>query len=206
MRDDDALLLLLLGALAMSGGSPELELRPEGWVWPLPELPEDLAEAWNVKPRPEVSDKMGSPRDGGKRLHVGVDLMYKRRNKASSMIYRGTHGSAWHQVPYGTQALAARAGRIWFAGRTGTGFSVILDHGPLPIATYYTHLASLAIPEVHRTADRNTIVVLPGQPLGEVGWSPLDKAKVAHLHFEIRKGMQRINPEPGIHAWGLVKL
>lgn len=204
MRDDDALLLLLLGALAVSGGSSELE--PSGWVWPMPELPHEQAEKLGLRARPEVSDGMGSPRDGGKRRHVGVDIMYRRHRKVSSMIYKATHGTAGYQVPYGVQALAARAGRIWFAGLTGTGWSVILDHGPLPLATYYTHLANLAIPEVHRGAERNKIVVLPGQPLGEVGWSPLDAAKVSHLHFEIRKGIERINPEPGIHAWGIVKL
>lgn len=206
MRDDDAA-LLLLALLAFGGGGSALDAElGEGWVWPLPMLSQLAANLGLVRPRPEISDGFGSIRNRGtpqEHLHAGVDMMYRRVAmfpKGAQITDGGTRGFT---VPAGVQALAAAAGRIWFAGRIATGWSVVLDHGPKPFSTYYTHLSDLAVPRVDED-NRGQIVVLAGQPLGTVGASPLDPQRVKHLHFELRHPRTGVDPQPAMRRWRYV--
>lgn len=179
-----------------------------GWVWPLPLLEPQWARTWGCSRAPVISDGFGEgKRDGGKRAHVGVDLMYKRDKTISKVqALADPYGTRQFVVPPGTEVRAAHRGRIWSAGKISVGHFVILDHGPeLPFATYYTHMSDLKVPRVGpSTGNRNQIIVEAGQPLGTCGASPVDPERVVHLHFEVRLGMKRIDPGPLLKTWSYV--
>lgn len=210
--------LLALGALAMRsrimGEGPEEDLG-DGWVLPLPELSPYRASMYGLHRRPVVTDGMGPNKrrdqNGNPRWHLGVDMFYERTDPWPKGDAPPPGETRRFAVPPGTNVVAARNGRIWSAGKGSTGYYVILDHGPeTPYATYYTHLSSLNVPRVGRPdvgrgiMARNTIVVAAGQDLGICGASPLDAAGLVHLHFEVRKGMVRLNPERQMRAWRTV--
>lgn len=209
MRDDELYILLGLALMAAQGSSEEAQaLGDQGWVWPLPELGATFAKLHGVHQRPQVTSGMGERRvrNGQAYGHAGVDIMYQRIAKVGARPRDG--GSSGFLVPHGVQVRAARAGRIWTAGSQRTGYFVILDHGlvgGIPLATYYNHMTGLAVPTVSKWKNRNMIVVAPGQELGTCGADPTDQQGVVHLHFEIRRGMERLNPEPWINHWGLVR-
>lgn len=198
------MLLLGLALFARRRGDVFDDLG-DGWVWPLPELDPTSAQFAGVHRRPVISDEYGSGRDGGSRLHAGVDVMYERVSKLPKGTKVTDGGSRGFYVPPGTPALAAHDGKVWSAGRGKTGWFVILDHGPLPFATYYTHLTKLFIPAAGK-GNRNTFTVAAGQPLGDVGASPLDAEHVVHLHFEVRRGKSPGDPRPAmLKNWGFVR-
>jgi hypothetical protein len=98
-------------------------------------------------------------------------------------------------MPDDITALAASAGTVAFADMTGMGNTVILQH-PVGWATYYTHLATLAV----KRGDH----VKAGDVLGTLGGSPIDGQHLKHLHFELWKGGKRsgaIDPAPYIDTW-----
>lgn len=202
-------LLLLLAAVSLSRREtgPILEDAIAGWVWPMPVIPHALALAHDIYPTPTISDGFGSPRDGGKRQHAGVDVMYQRRAKLPRKPWPKDGGSPGFYVPSSTPALCASAGRIWAAGKGATGWYVIVDHGPRPYATYYTHMTHLEVPRVSRV--RKNVGVIPlvaGQRLGIVGHSPLDGQRVVHLHFELRRGVTPVDPGPTMRQkWRMIK-
>lgn len=179
---------------AASGGPPRLP--PGRWVFPVPR--------WQGRAA-EISDGWGSARPGGERggVHRGVDLMFRRRHRAELLDLFPPRApglpsphTRGYFLPPGTLALAAADGEVWSAGWTPTGYSVVLSHGA-PWATYYTHLASLAIGETRRGASKER--VRAGQPLGVIGASPRDPRGVAHLHVEIwhgGSGHAAIDPAP----------
>lgn len=150
------------------------------WIWPMPRL---------GGRDPVISDGYGSPRDGGARRHAGVDVMYKRPRQVTKAQARADHGSTWFDCPIGVPVIAARAGKVWFAGRTERGFAVTLDHGNVPhlgpATTFYQHLDTLALKPTSKVG-RNAIAVEQGQILGTVGYSPIDSEQIRHLHFELR--------------------
>ncbi len=158
------------------------------WVWPL--------GAWAGR-APEISDGFhGTRRDatGHAIQHGGVDLMYRRR--PGDLWQPGSkNGSKGWVMPDARPALAASAGVIWFAAYTPRGWSVIVDHAPRKLATYYTHLSSLHV------SSKQT--VRAGQPIGVVGADPLDAAHLMHLHFELWRGAAttRFDPEPFMRSW-----
>lgn len=173
-----------------------VELPPGRWVWPLPR--------WRGR-APVISDGWGSPRDGGTRLHMGADLMYRRAHLADlvAQFPPVSPHSTWHFVPDGTVALAAADATIWSAGRTARGWTVVLSHGK-PWATYYTHLSSLLVPETARGVGGYRVAA--GQPIGIVGADPTNP-KVRHLHFEIWKGGNHnaaIDPAPILRRLAIV--
>lgn len=153
--------------------------------------------------RPVVSDGWGSPRDGGRRRHRGVDVMFRRRTRdeyGTLFPPRAPH-STWHFLPPGTLVLAASDADVWSAGWTPHGYAVVLSHGA-PWATCYRHLASLRVAETRRGASRER--VRAGQPLGYVGVDPTDPNGVAHLHFELWFGggaSAAVDPAPYLRRW-----
>lgn len=171
---------------------------PRGrWVVPVPR--------WQGR-APVISDGWGSPRDGGRRQHRGVDLMFRRRSlrdQAVAFPPRAPH-SKWHFLPPGTLVLAAADADVWSAGPSARGHVVVLSHGA-PWATAYRHLARLFVGQTARGASRER--VRAGQPIGVVGADPTDARGIAHLHFEIwyRGGAEAaIDPAPLLRGWEVV--
>jgi hypothetical protein len=180
-------------AIGAAVDRPQLATPPPGaWVFPVPTLGDRLAQ---------VSDGFDSPRtfpDGTKGKHLGVDVMFRRRSARDLIaVYApGTpSGTKGYFMPDNTPALAASAGLVRFAQWTPQGFSVIVQH-PSGWATYYTHLASLAVAKGD--------AVTGGQQLGTIGASPTDGEHLKHLHFELWKDGTRggaVDPQPYLEAW-----
>jgi murein DD-endopeptidase MepM/ murein hydrolase activator NlpD len=89
------------------------------------------------------------------------------------------------EAPSGTPVLAAREGRVLYAGNTvrGYGNMVVLQHAN-DLLTAYAHNSELLV----RVGDR----VKAGQPIARVGQS--GRATAPHLHFEVRRGHVPMNP------------
>jgi murein DD-endopeptidase MepM/ murein hydrolase activator NlpD len=167
------------------------------WVWPLPR--------WNGY-TPAISDGFNSLRtvDGQKVKHQGVDVMY-RRASATDQTERypagSKHGSRGFFVPDATPVLAVRDAKVWSAGMTPRGYTVVLDHGP-PWASYYTHMSEMFIAPTQRGASGQR--VRAGDVIGHVGADPLDGEGLMHLHFELWfKGARNaaIDPQPLMATW-----
>jgi len=88
-------------------------------------------------------------------------------------------------APSGTPVLAAREGRVLYAGNTlrGYGNMVVLQHAN-DLLTAYAHNSVLLV----RVGDR----VRAGQTIARVGQS--GSATGPHLHFEVRRGHVPLNP------------
>ena len=159
------------------------EPLPGRWVWPL--------GVWRAR-RPVISDGYASKRRTPSGLiigHGGVDLMYRRRPEDPWRA--GTpNGTPGFVMPDHRAALAASDGVVSFAASTPRGWTVIIDHAPRKLATYYTHLSSLLV-----TAKQK---VSAGTPIGVIGADPLDGQHIMHLHFEIWRGGagDRFDPQP----------
>ena len=161
---------------------------PGRWVWPV--------GVWMGR-KPEISDGFQGTRrspSGERRRHGGVDILYRRI--ASDPWKAGTTNASRHYVmPPHRAALAASDGRVWSASYTPRGWSVVIDHSPRKLATYYTHLSQLLV------VPKQT--VRAGQPIGVIGADPLDPARLMHRHFEVWRGgsADRFDPAPAMKAW-----
>jgi len=163
------------------------------WVWPVPR--------WNDR-SPVISDGFDSPRPGLPR-HGGVDLMFARA--ATDPFKVGTpNGSKGCVMPDGLSAVAASDGVIWSASKTPQGFAVVIDHTPIRVATFYTHLEELFVAPTMSAKSGER--VRAGQPIGVIGASPLDGEHLKHLHFELWLGgpSNRIDPSPLMRGWEVV--
>lgn len=131
------------------------------------------------------SSRWGDSRDGGSRLHKGIDL----------------------PRPTGTPIRAVHAGRVasvrysishWdrYGRPIGAGWYITLDHGN-NTKSVYMHMRSRSSLPVGAS-------VRAGQMIGYVGSSG---ALAAHLHFEIRLGARYwpapVNPAPYLRARGI---
>lgn len=164
---------------------------PGRWVWPV--------GVWRGR-KPEISDGFASSRRSPKGeaiRHGGVDIMYRRI--VSDKCLPGTaNGSRNFILPDHRAALAAADGVASFAQDTPRGGTVIIDHLPRKVSTFYTHLSQLLVVPKQ--------VVLAGQPIGIIGGDPLDAAHLMHLHFEVWRGGPKdgVDPEPLMRAWEYV--
>ena len=183
-----------------ASNEPTVSIRPPAsdaaWIHPVPSLGERLAVT-SSEFRAQASA------DGKARQHLGADLMYRRRDAREliAVFPAGTPGGTrMFFMPQGVPALAASAGVVTFASTTFFGDTVILRH-PNGWATYYTHLATLAVrPGVHVTA---------GEQIGTIGASPEDPGHLRHLHLELWKGATRsgaVDPDPYLAAWSRVSI
>jgi murein DD-endopeptidase MepM/ murein hydrolase activator NlpD len=151
-------------------------------VWPV--------GVWQGR-KPEISDGFATQRrltTGEIVPHGGVDIMYRRR--PADPWKAGTPNATPNWVmPDHRAALAASDGVVWSAANTPRGWTVVIDHAPRKLATYYTHLSSLLV-----TAKQP---VSAGTPLGIIGFDPLDAEKIMHLHFEVWRGdaSDRFDPQ-----------
>jgi murein DD-endopeptidase MepM/ murein hydrolase activator NlpD len=167
-----------------------LTLPPGRWGWPVPK--------WQDR-APVISDGFRKPRAN----HNGVDVMFARLTSDPFPI-GSPNATKGYVMPDSWAAVAASDGYLWSAGRTSRGFAVVIDHGP--VATFYTHLAALFVPEVsqpsQRASDAKPIPIKAGQPLGVIGADPLDKEGIKHLHFELWRGFNNpIDPAPLMAGW-----
>jgi len=107
-----------------------------------------------------------------------IDPVTKRRNS----FHKGIDISA----PAGTPVYAAEKGIVIDAGykKSGYGNLIVIKHGN-DLATYYGHLSKIVISDGDKVAK--------GELIGNVGST--GKSTGPHLHFEIRKGNQALNPE-----------
>jgi hypothetical protein len=125
--------------------------------------------------KPQISDGFNGTRrssSGEKIRHGGVDIMYRR--VASDRWPAGSsNGSRHYVMPPHRAALAASDGLVWSASSTPRGWTVVIDHSPRKLATYYTHLSQLLV------VPKQT--VRAGQPIGIIGADPLDPAHLMHL-------------------------
>ena len=96
-------------------------------------------------------------------------------------------------APMGTPVYAVAAGRVTIAGLNGTaGNQVILDH-PDGVQSVYDHLSVISVPVGAQ--------LRAGQLLGRVGST--GRSTGAHLHLEIRRNGQPIDPVPFLRARGV---
>lgn len=170
---------------------PPLTVSLDGrWVWPV--------GRWNGRP-PVISDGFGSQRPGYAN-HGGADIMFRRLPGDPFKV--GTpNGSRNHVMPDSVPALAASDGVITSAVKGVRGYSVIINHGPAKVSTFYTHLDQLFVQPTGpgQPAQR----VLAGQPIGTIGFDPQDPQRIKHLHFEIWRGTpnDRLDPQPLMASW-----
>jgi murein DD-endopeptidase MepM/ murein hydrolase activator NlpD len=165
---------------ASDGSRPEP--LPGRWVWPV--------GVWHDR-KPEISDGFASKRrspSGQVIPHGGVDIMY-RRQPGDTWRAGTPNGSPGWVMPDHRAALAASDGVVWSAANTPRGWTVVIDHAPRKLATYYTHLSSLLV-----TAKQP---VSAGTPLGIIGADPLDAERILHLHLEVWRGgaSDRFDPQ-----------
>jgi murein DD-endopeptidase MepM/ murein hydrolase activator NlpD len=151
-------------------------------VWPV--------GVWHDR-KPEISDGFTSKRrspTGELVTHGGVDIMY-RRHPGDPWRAGTPNGSPGWVMPDHRAALAASDGVVWSAANTPRGWTVVIDHAPRKLATYYTHLSSLLVTTKQR--------VSAGAPLGIIGADPLDAEHIMHLHLEVWRGgaSDRFDPQ-----------
>lgn len=193
------MLALLLATLAFLRRKVEWGT---GWMWPVPTLRTKDGSLYAAV----ISDGVGSPRGEG-RIHNGVDIMFRRKSKGDRPEFKpGTSDGTPNYFAPQVTIHAAKDGVIWSASKTPRGWSVVIDHGK-PFASYYTHLVALAIPE-HR-AGKNVITGKPtrvkaGDVIGLMGFDPMDKQKLRHLHFAVWHGgtdTAAVDPEEAMRTW-----
>jgi len=98
----------------------------------------------------------------------------------SKDFHRGVDISA----PRGTPVVAAAAGTVTVAGNaSGYGHYLMIDHGN-GTSTLYAHLLDFAV--------RRGDLVRGGATIGRVGKT--GNATGYHLHFEVRRGTQTVDP------------
>lgn len=132
--------------------------------------------------------------------HRGVDCLYRQdppyRN--TRPVYEGRHYCPSNYIP----VIAAGHGDIWYAGWSGTRWSIQIDHHRVldfgPLVTFYTHMAKVLV----KKGDR----VTAGQVIGIVGATGTD---INHLHHEwwcTARGKTYdewvVDPEPFLAACG----
>lgn len=116
----------------------------------------------------DIDDSWHAPRDGGRRLHKGIDI-FARRGTAVVAVADGIISFI------GTQPKGGQS--IWLTTESGTSF-------------YYAHLDRWA-PGIYEGME-----VQAGDLLGFVGNSGNAKRTPAHLHFAINHNDEMVNPFP----------
>lgn len=110
------------------------------------------------KDRHSIGSKFGDPRDGGRRIHKGVDIF----------------------APRDTPVLASSESRVYYAGTTRVGGKVIwLYDSTRHMYFYFAHLQSYSVNKGQ--------TVEAGQIIGFVGNSGNAKTTPPHLHYSIVK-------------------
>ena len=105
---------------------------------------------------------------------------------AINTSFGGGHDGIDIEGETGDEIIAARSGRITFAGDDGDGYGtkIVIAH-PGGMRTLYSHLSSIAVDK--GWVDRGTLI-------GRVGCT--GSCTGDHLHFEIQRGERAVNPVP----------
>lgn len=142
--------------------------------------------------RPEGPGGFHGPAPSGEDDHFHVTSGFGTRSDPFTGASR-THKGVDVAAPRGTPVGSARAGVVTFAGRNGGyGNLVIVDHGG-GMETRYAHLDRIDV--------QPGAVVEARDALGTVGST--GRSTGPHLHFEVRKGRQAVDPSdllPGFQA------
>jgi murein DD-endopeptidase MepM/ murein hydrolase activator NlpD len=97
---------------------------------------------------------------------------------------RSMHTGVDIAAPLGSPAVAGEVGEVIYAGWFGAyGWTVVLDHGG-GISSMYPHLSKITVKEGQ--------IVGRGEEVGKIGSSGVSTGP--HIHFEIRKNGDPINP------------
>lgn len=185
----------LLSRERTASGQPTARV-PGPFVWPVAE--------WNGR-SPVVSDGFHSPRPGG--CHNGVDIMFKRHS-TDPFVAGSPNGSKGYVMPDNIAALAVADGVVRAATKTAYGLAVIIDHKG-GLSTFYTHLERLLVPSTEvRSTEKPRVKA--GQPIGIIGFSPKDPARLKHLHFEVwqpdaQRNVTKLDPEALMKVWPIVR-
>lgn len=95
------------------------------------------------------------------------------------------HNGVDFAVPYGSDIFCTAKGKVIFAGqKTGYGMCIIVQHEN-GLATLYAHLSSILV-EVNQQINVNQVIAKSGNSGRSTG---------PHLHYEVRKNNQPINPK-----------
>lgn len=124
-----------------------------------------------------------------------------RRVPSDPYAVGSPNGSKLFVMPDNLAAVASSDGVVWSARWGPGGFSVVVDHGPRKVATYYQHLSELFVTPTSRAKSGQRVYA--GQPLGIIGASPRDGEKLKHLHFGIWLGGPKdaVDPAPVMRSW-----
>lgn len=143
------------------------------YVWKEPRfaapVPKNTAGKLQIRSDAYGKGFFGASRNGG-RKHDGLDFILK----------------------VGDPIYAAKSGRVGFSGEgEGYGYYVDLYH-PDGLQTRYAHLSEVLVPEGRWVSQ--------GALIGRGGKTGNAKNPhiIAHLHFEIRRENQPLNPSEGL--------
>jgi murein DD-endopeptidase MepM/ murein hydrolase activator NlpD len=124
---------------------------------------------------------------------ISSDFGPRRRPTAGAS---DNHPAVDYAVPAWTPVAAAGPGRVTFAGQQrGYGNVVIVDHGG-GYETRYAHLGRIDVKEGD-PVDAGRTVALSG---GARGMAGAGTSTGAHLHFEVRRNGQAVDPEGAVGA------
>lgn len=108
-----------------------------------------------------------------------------RFGQSGALWSSGHHTGLDFAAPSGTPVAAAASGKVVSSGYAGAyGNRVVIQHSN-GVETTYNHLSSIAVSPGQK--------VSTGQRIGRVGST--GNSTGAHLHFEVTKGGQFVNPE-----------
>ena len=163
---------------AASPVTPEAaRLKAPEFVWPLENPSISSYYGWRerkvrVRVTQKASSKKGAPKKRAKRI-------------TKTVIQNKMHEGLDLRARKGTPLWAAAAGKVIYASRHIHGFGkmVVIDHGN-GWSSVYAHLSKFQVKVGDEVAARD--------PIGLAGAT--GHAHGAHLHFEIRKGSDPIDP------------
>ncbi|MCP4168621.1 MAG: peptidoglycan DD-metalloendopeptidase family protein [Chloroflexi bacterium] len=171
---------------------------------------ESIAKKWNVEVNVIVGYGPNGFDDGSAKVgeeliipggYLELNIAPPAKSAASTLAwplrgwlsqgYGSGHRALDIATPYGSPVYAAVGGTVSRAGWlfTGYGYSVILNHGN-GLQTLYSHLKGPLV-QVGQRVGR-------GQAIGAVGST--GRSTGPHVHFELRKNGERINPLPYLPA------
>lgn len=133
-----------------------------------------------------------------RRVAVRAAKSNKQRMVVRTFRVRGQHIGIDFAAPLGTPVVAVADGEVIHVGPNGGyGNLIIIDHGD-GHHTYYAHLSAFA------QDLRTGIQVRRGEEIGQVGSTGFSTGP--HLHFEIRKHGQYVDPankQSQLRFWNL---
>lgn len=119
----------------------------------------------------------------GDKLHAAVDIMYRRQDGEFGIM-------PWASQNYimfpSTAAVAPMDGEVVRAEMISTGGHVHIVNGTTGFK--FMHLTNLKVKLGQK--------VKAGDVIGSIGDNPKDSGDPAHLHFEIEKNGDKVDPEP----------